>query len=113
MTTDHLIPEQEAEAPLFFGDGSGRGFDVAIPQRLIHRSAWKANSAKCKFVRYGFLRSSAKVGSRRSMLAAPESSPRVLQVAKIFGPAKPLPLRVAIASPSDKPRSRHYAGACG
>jgi hypothetical protein len=36
MTTDHLTPEQEAEAPLFFGDGSGWGFGVAIPQRLIH-----------------------------------------------------------------------------
>ena len=34
-------------------------------------------------------------------------------VAKIFGPAKPLLLRVAIASPSDKPRSCHNAGAWG
>ena len=32
---------------------------------------------------------------------------------KIFGPAKPLLLRVAIASPSNKPRSSHNAGACG
>jgi hypothetical protein len=47
------------------------------------------------------------------MLAASESSPRVPWVAKIFGPAMPLPLRVAIAGPSDKPRSRHNAGACG
>jgi hypothetical protein len=29
--------------------------------------------------------------------------PRVRSVAKIFGPAKPLPLRVAIASPSNNP----------
>jgi hypothetical protein len=36
MTTDHLTPEQEAEAPLFFGDGSGWDSGVAIPQRLIH-----------------------------------------------------------------------------
>jgi hypothetical protein len=33
--------------------------------------------------------------------------------AKIFGPAKPLPLRVAIASPSNKPWSCHNARACG
>jgi len=32
---------------------------------------------------------------------------------KIFGPAKPLPLRVAIASPCDKPWSCHNASACG
>jgi NAD(P) transhydrogenase len=32
MTTDHLTPEQEAEAPLFFGDGSGWGFGVAVDQ---------------------------------------------------------------------------------
>jgi hypothetical protein len=34
-------------------------------------------------------------------------------VAKIFGPAKPLPLRVAIASPSNNPWSCHNARACG
>ena len=32
---------------------------------------------------------------------------------KIFGPAKPLPLRVAIASPSDKAWSCHNASALG
>ena len=37
----------------------------------------------------------------------------VLQGAKIFGRAKPLLLGVAIASPSDEPRSCHNAGACG
>jgi hypothetical protein len=37
------------------------------------------------------------------MPVAPESSLRVPWIAKIFGPAKPLPVRVAIASPSDKP----------
>src|SRR5215217_8215324 len=61
----------------------------------------------------GVLRSSAKVCSQKSMLAAPESGPRVPWIAKIFGPAKPLPLRVAIAGPSDKPRSCHNASACG
>jgi hypothetical protein len=39
--------------------------------------------------------------------------PRVRSVAKIFGPAKPLPLRVAIASPSNKLWSCHNARACG
>ena len=34
MTTDHLTPEQEAEAPLFFGDGgSGWGFGVGVVAR--------------------------------------------------------------------------------
>ena len=59
------------------------------------------------------LSSSAKVGSQQLMLAALEGSPGLPQIARIFGPAKPLPLRVAIASPSDKPRSCHNAGACG
>ncbi len=35
------------------------------------------------------------------------------QGAKIFGPAKPLLLRVAIASPCDKRWSCHNASACG
>src|SRR5215204_4020455 len=34
-------------------------------------------------------------------------------LAKIFGLAKPLLLREAIASPSNKPWSRHNASACG
>ena len=34
MTTDHLTPAQEAEAPLFFGDGgSGWGFGVGVVAR--------------------------------------------------------------------------------
>jgi hypothetical protein len=36
------------------------------------------------------------------MLVAPEGRPGAPWIAKIFGPAKPLPLRVAIASPSNK-----------
>jgi len=35
MTTDHLTPEQEAEAPLFFGDGSGWGFGVGVVARRL------------------------------------------------------------------------------
>ena len=35
------------------------------------------------------------------------------QRAKIFGPAKPLRLRAAIAGPCDEPRSCHNAGARG
>ena len=50
---------------------------------------------------------------RRTLDVAPESRHRVTRVAKIFGPAKPLPLRVAIASPSNKPWSCHNASACG
>jgi hypothetical protein len=33
MTTDHLTPEQKAEAPLFFGDGSGWGAKTSTPWR--------------------------------------------------------------------------------
>ena len=47
------------------------------------------------------------------MLVAPEGRPGAPWIAKIFGPAKPLPLRVAIASPSNKPWSCHNASACG
>ncbi len=40
MTTDHLTPEQEAEAPLFFGDGgSGWGFGVGVVARRDDVSA--------------------------------------------------------------------------
>jgi hypothetical protein len=39
--------------------------------------------------------------------------PTVPWAAKIFGPAKPLLLRVAIASPCDRPCSCHNASACG
>jgi hypothetical protein len=46
MTTDHLTPEQEAEARLFFGDGSGWDSGVAIPQRLIHPTSDLFNSAQ-------------------------------------------------------------------
>jgi hypothetical protein len=35
MTTDHLTPEQKAEAPLFFGDGSGWGFGVGVSVLLV------------------------------------------------------------------------------
>src|SRR5215207_9977062 len=47
----------------------------------------------------GVLGSSAKVGSQKSMLVASKSSPRVPWVAKIFGPAKPLPSRVGDRQP--------------
>lgn len=33
MTTDHLTPEQKAEAPVFFGDNSGWGFGVGVVTR--------------------------------------------------------------------------------
>jgi hypothetical protein len=39
MTTDHLTPEQKAEAPLFFGDGSGWGFGVGVVARRDDVSA--------------------------------------------------------------------------
>ena len=39
MTTDHLTPEQEAEAPLFFGDSSGWGFGVGVVARRDDVSA--------------------------------------------------------------------------
>src|SRR5215210_8101682 len=54
----------------------------------------------------GVLRSSRLQGSRKV-----GSCPRVPWVAKIFGPAKPLPLREAIASPCDKAWSCHSASA--
>jgi hypothetical protein len=41
-----------------------------------------------------------------------ESGPSRPWVAKIFGPAKPLLLRVAITSPCNKPWSCHNASAC-
>jgi hypothetical protein len=47
------------------------------------------------------------------MLVAPEGRPGAPWAAKIFGLAKPLPVRVAIASPSNKPWSCHNASACG
>jgi hypothetical protein len=47
------------------------------------------------------------------MLLAPEGKPVAPWIAKIFGPAKPLPLRVAIASPSNKPWSCHNASVWG
>ena len=40
MTTDHLTPEQEAKAPLFFGDGgSGWGVGVGVVARRDDVSA--------------------------------------------------------------------------
>ena len=33
MTANHLTPEQKAEAPLFFGDGSGWGFGMGVATR--------------------------------------------------------------------------------
>ena len=39
MITDHLTPEQKAEAPLFFGDGSGWGFGVGVVARRDDVSA--------------------------------------------------------------------------
>ncbi len=33
MTTDHLTPEQKADARIFFGDNSGWGFGVAVTTR--------------------------------------------------------------------------------
>ena len=45
MTTDHLTPEQKAEAPLFFGDGSGWGFGVAMVARRDDVSATPEGSA--------------------------------------------------------------------
>ena len=39
MTTNHLTPEQKAEAPLFFGDGSGWGFGVGVVARRDDVSA--------------------------------------------------------------------------
>ena len=39
MTTDHLTPEQKAEAPHFFGDGSGWEFGVGVVARRDDVSA--------------------------------------------------------------------------
>jgi hypothetical protein len=39
MTADHLTPQQKAEAPLFFGDGSGWGFGVGLVARRDDVSA--------------------------------------------------------------------------
>lgn len=39
MTTDHLTPEQKAQAPLFFGDDSGWGFGVGVVTRRDDLSA--------------------------------------------------------------------------
>ena len=69
MTTDHLTPEQEAEAPLFFGDGgSGWGFGVGVvarrddvsatpgsPRRDGSRSGWVA-----RFRQYSLMRTAGK-----------------------------------------------------
>src|SRR5919112_6006715 len=51
---------------------------------------------------YGVLGSSAKVGAQKSMRVAPKSSPRVPWAAKIFGLAKPLPLRVGDRQPEQQ-----------
>jgi CubicO group peptidase (beta-lactamase class C family) len=39
MTTDHLTPEQKAEAPVFFGDDSGWGFGVGVITRRVDLSS--------------------------------------------------------------------------
>jgi hypothetical protein len=75
MTTDHLTPEQEAEVPLFFGDGSGWGFGVGVVARRVDlastpgRFGWAGNRRKIRTAE-----SPRRDGSRSGRHLAPRAS---------------------------------------
>jgi hypothetical protein len=96
---DYAVALQTAEKALF--DPFRAPHSGQIPVRSVAQTPFRTVSESVfrELRLVGALGSGAKVGSQKSMLVASKSSPRVPWAAKIFGPAKPLPLRVGDRQP--------------